>query len=53
MELAKAKRARFTFFSSSEIYGDPDPAHVPTMESYRGNVSSMGPRPAPLPNRAR
>ena len=44
LELAKAKRARFTFFSSSEIYGDPDPAHVPTMESYRGNVSSMGPR---------
>ncbi len=44
LELARAKRARFAFFSSSEIYGDPDPAHVPTMESYRGYVSSMGPR---------
>ena len=34
----------FLFFSSSEIYGDPDPAHVPTPESYRGNVSCLGPR---------
>ena len=34
----------FLFFSSSEIYGDPDPKHVPTPESYRGNVSCMGPR---------
>ncbi len=32
------------FFSSSEIYGDPDPQHVPTPESYRGNVSCLGPR---------
>jgi UDP-glucuronate decarboxylase len=44
LELARTKRSRFAFFSSSEIYGDPDPAHVPTMESYRGNVASMGPR---------
>ncbi len=34
----------FLFFSSSEIYGDPDPAHVPTSETYRGNVSCLGPR---------
>ncbi len=32
------------FFSSSEIYGDPDPAFVPTPETYHGYVSSMGPR---------
>ena len=32
------------FFSSSEIYGDPDPANIPTAESYRGNVSCTGPR---------
>ncbi len=44
LELARHTRARFAFFSSSEIYGDPDPAHVPTMESYRGYVASMGPR---------
>ncbi|MBI4341318.1 MAG: NAD-dependent epimerase/dehydratase family protein [Candidatus Omnitrophica bacterium] len=34
----------FLFFSSSEIYGDPDPRHVPTPESYRGNISCLGPR---------
>lgn len=32
------------FFSSSEIYGDPDPSHVPTSEDYRGSVSCTGPR---------
>ena len=30
--------------SSSEIYGDPDPAFIPTPETYRGNVSCSGPR---------
>ena len=30
--------------SSSEIYGDPDPAHIPTAEDYRGLVSCTGPR---------
>lgn len=34
----------FLFFSSSEIYGDPDPAWIPTPEHYRGNVSCTGPR---------
>jgi UDP-glucuronate decarboxylase len=32
------------FFSSSEIYGDPDEASIPTDESYRGNVACVGPR---------
>ena len=32
------------FFSSSEVYGDPTPSAVPTPETYRGNVSSLGPR---------
>lgn len=44
LELAKAARAKFVFFSSSEIYGDPDPRHIPIPESYRGNVATMGPR---------
>jgi UDP-glucuronate decarboxylase len=44
LELAKAAGARVLFFSSSEIYGDPDPRHVPTKESYNGNVSSLGAR---------
>jgi UDP-glucuronate decarboxylase len=34
----------FLYFSSSEIYGNPDSLHVPTPESYRGNVSPLGPR---------
>ncbi|OBK43394.1 NAD-dependent epimerase/dehydratase family protein [Mycobacterium sp. 1081908.1] len=34
----------FLFFSSSEIYGDPDPRFVPTPETYHGHVSSVGPR---------
>lgn len=34
----------FLFFSSSEIYGNPDDTHVPIPETYRGNVSCTGPR---------
>lgn len=34
----------FLFFSSSEVYGDPSPANIPTSELYRGNVSMVGPR---------
>ena len=41
---AHNKLRGFLFFSSSEIYGDPDEKHVPTKESYRGNVSCVGPR---------
>lgn len=34
----------FLLFSSSEIYGDPDPKAIPTPETYFGYVSSTGPR---------
>lgn len=34
----------FLFYSTSEIYGDPTPENIPTSETYRGNVSSTGPR---------
>tara|TARA_B100001093_G_scaffold197419_1_gene189815 strand:+ start:13002 stop:14087 length:1086 start_codon:yes stop_codon:yes gene_type:complete len=34
----------FLFFSSSEIYGDPDSNDIPTNEEYRGLVSCHGPR---------
>ncbi len=44
LELASKKNARMVFFSSSEIYGDPDPKHIPISEGYRGNVSCQGPR---------
>jgi UDP-glucuronate decarboxylase len=44
LNLAKRHHSRFVFFSSSEIYGDPDPAQVPIKESYRGNVACQGSR---------
>ena len=40
----KAKIEGFLFFSTSEIYGDPDSENIPTGEEYRGNVSCTGPR---------
>ena len=44
LDLALKHGARFLYFSTSEIYGDPDPAHIPTNEDYNGNVSPWGPR---------
>jgi UDP-glucuronate decarboxylase len=46
LELARRQRnlRGFLYFSTSEIYGDPDPEHIPTREDYRGNVSCTGPR---------
>jgi dTDP-glucose 4,6-dehydratase/UDP-glucuronate decarboxylase len=45
LELARANRVEgMLVMSTSEIYGDPDPAFIPTPESYRGNVSCTGPR---------
>lgn len=46
LELARKNKdlEGFLFFSSSEIYGDPDPKSVPTPETYHGYVSSVGPR---------
>ncbi|MBI4438994.1 NAD-dependent epimerase/dehydratase family protein [Candidatus Woesearchaeota archaeon] len=43
--LAKEKKAKsMLYFSSSEVYGDPDPRHIPTPETYHGAVSCTGPR---------
>jgi dTDP-glucose 4,6-dehydratase len=42
LELAMRKGARFLLASTSEVYGDP--AVHPQPESYRGNVSTTGPR---------
>ena len=45
LEFYKNKNIKgFLFFSTSEIYGNPDDAHVPTSEEYNGNVSCTGPR---------
>lgn len=45
LDLGREKKIKsFLYFSSSEIYGDPDPNFIPTPETYRGNVSAIGPR---------
>lgn len=42
LELAATQGARFLYCSTSEAYGDP--LEHPQRETYRGNVSSTGPR---------
>jgi len=44
LDLLRRSGRGMLLLSSSEIYGDPDPAHIPTAEDYRGYVSSTGPR---------
>ncbi len=45
LEMARQKAVKgLLYFSSSEIYGDPDPNFIPTPETYKGNVSSIGER---------
>ncbi|MEK6878002.1 MAG: NAD-dependent epimerase/dehydratase family protein, partial [Nanoarchaeota archaeon] len=47
LELAREKDVKsFLFFSTSEVYGNPDPKFIPTPETYLGNVSCTGPRSA-------
>ena len=45
LEFYKNKNVKgILYFSTSEIYGDPDKKNIPTKETYRGNVSCTGPR---------
>jgi UDP-glucuronate decarboxylase len=44
LEMARQGVRSILYLSTSEIYGDPDAASIPTPESYRGNVSCSGPR---------
>ncbi|MBI4571564.1 MAG: NAD-dependent epimerase/dehydratase family protein [Chloroflexi bacterium] len=44
LELARRGTSGMVMLSTSEVYGDPDPACVPTSEDYNGNVSCTGPR---------
>ena len=45
LELAKEKKVKkFLFTGTSEVYGNPDDAHVPTAETYYGYVNSYGQR---------
>jgi len=41
-ELATRHKAKLSFASTSEVYGDPEQS--PQSENYRGNVSTTGPR---------
>ena len=42
LEFSRINNSKFLFASTSEIYGDP--LEHPQTESYRGNVSTIGPR---------
>lgn len=44
LDLLRKQGRGMLLLSTSEIYGDPDPAHIPTAENYRGYVSCTGPR---------
>jgi UDP-glucuronate decarboxylase len=44
LDQAREQGANLLLMSSSEIYGDPTAENIPTLETYRGNVSSIGPR---------
>jgi len=44
LDLARTGTRSLLVISTSEIYGDPDPDHIPTTEEYRGYVSCTGPR---------
>lgn len=43
---AQKKDSKFLLISSSEVYGDPSPDHIPIAEAYNGNVDPLGPRSA-------
>lgn len=45
LDFYKEKKIKgFLFYSSSELYGNPDAEHVPTSEDYYGYVCATGPR---------
>lgn len=44
LDMAKKTGSKLLYFSSSEIYGEPDKDNIPTKENYNGNVSSYGTR---------
>jgi UDP-glucuronate decarboxylase len=44
LELSLKNKSKFIYFSSSEIYGNPFKQFIPTHETYKGYVSSVGDR---------
>lgn len=41
LEQAEKNQATFLYLSSAEVYGEADRAHIPTNESYFGNVNTL------------
>ncbi len=44
LEQAKSNQATFLFLSSAEIYGEVNKTHIPTKETYFGNVNTLSDR---------
>ncbi len=44
LQKAKRDKSKFIYFSSSEIYGNPEKKQIPTPETYNGYVSSISDR---------
>ena len=44
LEQSEKNRAIFLYLSSAEIYGEADKTHIPTNESYFGNVNTLSDR---------
>ena len=44
LEFARHHNSKFIYFSSSEIYGNPDSKNIPTKENFEGRVSSISDR---------
>ena len=44
LKKAKKDKSKFIYFSSSEIYGNPEKKLIPTPETYNGYVSSISDR---------
>ncbi len=44
LELTERNKATFLYISSAEIYGEADQDHIPTQESYFGNVNTLSDR---------
>jgi nucleoside-diphosphate-sugar epimerase len=44
LNFSKKNKSKFIYFSSSEIYGNPDSKNIPTKENYEGTASSVSDR---------
>jgi nucleoside-diphosphate-sugar epimerase len=42
--LSEGRLAHMVYFSSAEVYGQPDNSHIPTCENYHGRLHTTNPR---------